>query len=164
MTPTEPLPTGPAFSARLHAALGILGVNVTTPEDRHGAWLLGLERAADQIQNGTTGLHAWTVARDVVQHSSQDPDIDEDTRKVLAALTTELTESIEDMQAGREPVLDVQDIAFALYTLTFAVGEAQEHGEDIAGHSPLALLLAHAHLSITLNCTHTIHLPEAPTA
>lgn len=150
MTPTEPLPTGPAFSARLHAALGILGVTVTTAEDRHGAWLLGLERAADDIQTGTTGLHAWKVAHDIVQWQLAEDDLDPDIREVITDLEPVLADANTAIQAGCVPTIKVVHVAQACVSLSYGLGEAYETRQPVAGHSALAITLALAHLNIVL--------------
>lgn len=161
MTATEPLPTGPAFSARLHAALGILGVDVATPEDRHGAWLLGLERAADDIQTGTTGLHAWKVAHDVVQWQLGEDDLDPDTRQVITDLEAALADAHVSITTGCVPTIAVTHVAQTTVSLTFALGEAYETRQPVAGHSALAITLALAHISIILVTSETVNLQAA---
>lgn len=150
MTPTEPIPTGPAFSARLHDALAVLGEPVTTPEQRHGGWLLSLERAAGRVRTGMTGLDAWTVARDVLQRAAADGRQSPEDRAELQDAAAVMVDAVHSLEAGDTPMLDADHLDLAFIALTCALADAHATGEPVAGHSALALLLAVGHASITL--------------
>lgn len=150
MTPTEPIPTGPAFSARLHDALAVLGEPVTTPEQRHGGWLLSLERAADQIRTGITGRHAWAIARDVVQRAATDPRQSPEDRATIQETANVLTDAVTILEADGTPTLQYEHIDLAYNALVCALEDAQTQGKPVAGRSTLELLLAVGHAAITL--------------
>lgn len=150
MTTTDPIPTGPAFSARLHDALATLGAPVTTPEQRHGGWLLGLECAADQIRTGITGRHAWAIARDVVQRAAGDLRQSPQDRATIQETANVLADAVTILEAGGTPTLQYEHIDLAYNALTCALEDAQAQGKAVAGRLTLELLLAVGHAAITL--------------
>lgn len=156
MSPTEPIPTGPAFSARLHDALATLGAPVTTPEQRHGGWLLGLERTATEVRTGIPGSQAWAIALDVVRAAVADPATDAEDRASLRDVEEALAAAVEEIKADGTPMVEMDDIYLTQVALTFALADAHDQGGPVAGRSALEILMALGHVAITLICSEQV--------
>ncbi|UQN10410.1 hypothetical protein [Deinococcus sp. QL22] len=150
----------PEYTGRLHEALGILGVEVRTFEERQGGWLTKFERVTNLFRQGPTHADvARVLTLSVNEQLVTEENMEASDRADLEALALALNNLHVQMDAGQPTGLtqDQLDLGLvcAVYTLESHWG---------GGPLPDGLSLPDLLTTIPSVMLLVLRLPELPRA